>query len=93
MEAELSDYDSQLKALAAQIAADRATLDEMLRENGRGEHVDADLFEATKLRHNSAVDTHNELLQKYKSTLHSYKLLFSTTNEQIDRYNALLRSQ
>ena len=38
---------------------DEAKLQEMKREHDLGENVDVDLYEATRRRHNSAVDSHN----------------------------------
>jgi hypothetical protein len=93
MEADLSDYKSRLNELSSQIDASELKLQEMKREHDLGEDVDVDLYDTTRRRHNSDVDTHNQLVQEYNSTLRSYKSQLSTTNEQIDSYNALLRSQ
>jgi chromosome segregation ATPase len=93
MKAELSDYESRLDELTSQIDADKATLQEMLRKNNLGEDVDGDLFEATKRRHNSAIVTYKQLYQEYEAYFDSYKSLANTTQTQINRYNALLRSQ
>lgn len=93
MDTDLSDYKSRLNELASQIDADEAKLQEMKREHDLGENVDVDLYEATRRRHNSAVDSHNALVEEYNSSLRSYKSLLSTTNEMIDNYNAHLRSQ
>jgi hypothetical protein len=93
MDTDLSDYKSRLNELTSQIDADEAKLQEMKREHDLGENVDVDLYEATRRRHNSAVDSHNALVEEYNSSLRSYKSLLSTTNEMIDNYNAHLRSQ
>ena len=93
MEADLSDYKSRLNELSSQIDADEAKLQEMKREHDLGEDVDVDLYEATRRRHNSAVDSIIHLCEEYNSSLRSYKSLLSTTNEMIDNYNAHLRSQ
>lgn len=93
MDSDLSDYKSRLNELTSQIEADEAKLQEMKREHDLGEDVDVDLYEATRRRHNSAVDSHNALVEEYNSSLRSYKSLLSTTNEMIDNYNAHLRSQ
>ena len=93
MEADLSDYKSRLNELSSQIDASELKLQEMKREHDLGEDVDVDLYDTTRRRHNSDVDTHNQLVQEYNSTLRSYKSQLSTTNEQIDSYNALLRSR
>ena len=93
MDADLSDYKSRLNELSSQIDADEAKLREIKRNHDLGEDVDVDLYEATRRRHNSAVDSHNELVEEYNSSLQSYKSLLSATNEMIDNYNAHLRSQ
>ena len=93
MDADLSDYKSRLNELSSQIDADEAKLREIKRNHDLGEDVDVELYEATRRRHNSAVDSHNQLVEEYNSSLRSYKSLLSTTNEMIDNYNAHLRSQ
>ena len=93
MEAALSDYKSRINELSSQIDEDQVTLQEMKRKHDLEEDVDVDLYEATRRRHNSAVDSHNQLVEEYNSSLRSYKSLLSATNEMIDNYNAHLRSQ
>jgi CheY-like chemotaxis protein len=93
MEADLSDYRNRIDQLSSQIDADDVKLEEMKHGHDMGEDVDVDLYEGTRRRHNSAVETHNELVEQYNSSLRSYKSLLSTTNEMIDGYNAHLRSQ
>ena len=93
MDADLSDYKSHINELSSQIDADEAKLQEIKRKHDLGEDVAVDLYEATRRRHNSAVESHNELVEEYNSSLRSYKSLLSTTNEMIDNYNAHLRSQ
>jgi hypothetical protein len=93
MDADLSDYKNRMNELSSQIDEDQAKLQEMKRKHDLGEDVDVDLNEATRRRHNSAVDSHNQLVEEYNSSLRSYKSLLSATNEMIDNYNAHLRSQ
>lgn len=93
MDADLSDYKNRMNELSSQIDEDQAKLQEMKRKHDLGEDVDVDLYEATRRRHNSAVDSHNQLVEEYNSSLRSYKSLLSATNEMIDNYNAHLRSQ
>jgi hypothetical protein len=93
MDADLSDYKSRMNELSSQIDEDQAKLQEMKRKHDLGEDVDVELYEATRRRHNSAVDSHNQLVEEYNSSLRSYKSLLSATNEMIDNYNAHLRSQ
>lgn len=93
MEAELSDYESRLSELKSQIAADKAKFQEMQRDQDLGEDVDVNLMKSIALRHDSAVDTYEQLYQEYKAYFDSYKSLTNTTQTQVDRYNALVGAQ
>jgi hypothetical protein len=93
MEDKLANLKRRVATLNSQIESDKATLQEIERNHELGNEVDVDLYESTRRRHNSTVDTQNELVEEYNSARREYKSLLSTTNDQIDHYNTLVRAQ
>jgi hypothetical protein len=93
MEAELQSINSNLDEYKATIDSDKATLTQMESDSSSGLQVDQDEYERIRRRHNQNVDKFNEEVERHNELLRAYRTLLASTNEKIDKYNSMVKSQ
>jgi CheY-like chemotaxis protein len=93
LEADLKNRKESLDGYKAQIDSDKTRLEQMKQNDRLGLPVDGTEYEKVRLQHNATVGLYNTGLNDYNHKYDEYEALLRMTNEEIERYNTLVKSQ